>query len=88
MVRIFGRGLPTHQIRSKSGKKTVDVRTDGRTHPSSVSLLGHRLAMTPKIGLLIEHNRIPEPYCVLRYTQMTCIEAVAAYIRYYGHPME
>ena len=30
-VRIFGRGLPTHQIRWKSEKLFVDVRTDGRT---------------------------------------------------------
>jgi len=30
LMRISGRDLPTHQIRSKSGKKTfVDVRTDG-----------------------------------------------------------
>jgi len=31
LVRISGRGLPTHQIRSKSKKKFVDVRTDGHT---------------------------------------------------------
>ena len=32
LVRISDRGLPTHQIRSKSGKKLfVDVRTDGHT---------------------------------------------------------
>jgi len=41
LVRISGRGLPTHQVRSKSEKKLfVDVRTygrrptDGRTHLS------------------------------------------------------
>jgi len=39
-VRICGRGLPTHQIRWKSEKLFVDVRTDGRTHLSS-NLLGH-----------------------------------------------
>jgi len=29
LVRICGGGLPTHEIRSKSGKLFVDVRTDG-----------------------------------------------------------
>jgi len=41
LVRIRGRGLPIHQIRWKSKKLFVDVRTDGRTHLSS-NLLGHR----------------------------------------------
>jgi len=49
LVCISGRGLPTHQIRWKSEKLFVDVRTDvrtngrtdGRTHLSS-NLLGHR----------------------------------------------
>ena len=41
LVRICGRGLPTHRIRWKSEKVFVDVRTDGRTHLSS-NLLGHR----------------------------------------------
>jgi len=45
LVRICGQGLPTHQIRWKSEKLFVDVRTDGRTdgrtHLSS-NLLGHR----------------------------------------------
>ena len=31
LVRIRGRGLPTHQIRWKSEKKFVDARTDVRT---------------------------------------------------------
>jgi len=31
LVHICGRGLPMHQIRSKSKKLFVDVRTDGRT---------------------------------------------------------
>ena len=31
LVRICGRGLPTHQIRWKSEKLFVDVRTDGHT---------------------------------------------------------
>ena len=31
LVRICGRGLPTHQIRWKSEKLFVDVRTDVRT---------------------------------------------------------
>ena len=31
LVRICGRGLPTHQIRWKSEKLFLDVRTDGRT---------------------------------------------------------
>ena len=34
-------GLPTHQIRWKSEKLFVDIRTYGRTHLSS-NLLGHR----------------------------------------------
>ena len=44
LVRICGRGLPTHQIRSKMEKKLfVDVRrtdgrTDGRTHLSLVKI--------------------------------------------------
>ena len=41
LVRIGGRGLPTHQIRWKSEKLFVDVRTYGRTYLSS-NLLGHR----------------------------------------------
>jgi len=41
LVRIHGRGLHTHQIRWKSEKVFVDVRTDGRTHLSS-NLLGLR----------------------------------------------
>jgi len=45
LVCICGQGLPTHQIRWKSEKLFVDVRTDvrtdGRTHLSS-NLLGHR----------------------------------------------
>jgi len=49
LVRICGRGLPTHQIRWKSEKNFlwtyVRVRTDGRTQLSS-NILGHRLAMT------------------------------------------
>jgi len=31
LVRICGRGLPTHQIRWKSEKLFADVRTYGRT---------------------------------------------------------
>ena len=31
LVRICGRGLPTYQIRWKSEKLFVDVRTDGHT---------------------------------------------------------
>jgi len=31
LVRICGRDLPTHKIRSKSEKFVVDVRTDGHT---------------------------------------------------------
>jgi len=45
LVCICGQGLPTHEIRWKSEKLFVDVRTDvrtyGRTHLSS-NLLGHR----------------------------------------------
>jgi len=58
LVHICGRGLPTHQIRWKSEKLFVDVRTDvrtdgrteGRTHLSS-NLLGHRRGDDLKIGL-------------------------------------
>jgi len=50
LVCISGRGLPTYQITPKSEKKTfcghMHIRTDGWTHPTSVSLLGHRRAMT------------------------------------------
>jgi len=31
LVRMCGGGLPTHQIRWKSEKLFVDLRTDGRT---------------------------------------------------------
>jgi len=44
LVRIRGRGLPTHQIRWKLEKTfcgRTDGRTDGQTHLSS-NLLGHR----------------------------------------------
>jgi len=55
LVRICGRGLPTHQIRWKSEKLFVDVRTDvrmdGRTHLSS-NLLGHRRGDDLKSGHL------------------------------------
>ena len=43
LVCIRGRGLP-HQIRWKSEKLFLDVRTDARTHLSP-NLLGHQ-AMT------------------------------------------
>jgi len=50
LVCIRGQGLPTHEIRWKSGKKLfVDVRTDGRTHLSS-NLLGHRLGNDLKMN--------------------------------------
>ena len=49
LMRICGGGLPTHQIRWKSEKLFVDVRTDGRTYGRtdgrthlSSNLLGHR----------------------------------------------
>jgi len=45
LVHTSGRDLPRHQIRWKSEKLFLDVRTDGRTHLSS-NLLDHRLAMT------------------------------------------
>ena len=50
LVRICGRGLPTYQIRWKSEKLFVDVRTDGRTHLIS-NLLGHRRGDDLKIDL-------------------------------------
>jgi len=48
LVRIPGRDISTHQIRSKSEKLFLWTYglTDGRTHLSSVSLLTDRLAMT------------------------------------------
>ena len=53
LVRICGGGQPTHQIRWKSEKLFVDVRTyvrtDGRTHLSS-NLLGHRRGDDLKIA--------------------------------------
>jgi len=36
LVGIRGGGLPTHQIRWESEKLFVDVRTDGRSHLSSI----------------------------------------------------
>ena len=45
LVRISGRGLPTHEIISKSEQKHfVDERTEGRTDRSS-NLLDHRLKL-------------------------------------------
>ena len=52
LVRICGRGLPTHQIRWKSEKTfcgRTDGRTEGRTHLSS-NLLGHRRGDDLKMG--------------------------------------
>jgi len=47
LMRICGRGLPTHEIRSKSEKLFVEVRTDGQTDGHSCSNLGHHgLSMT------------------------------------------
>jgi len=43
LVRISGRGLPTHQIRWKSGKLFVDVRTDTPKFQSTRSSLGDDL---------------------------------------------
>jgi len=49
LVRIPGRGLHTHQIRSKSEKNYLwtygRMDTETQTHLSA-NLLGHRLAMT------------------------------------------
>jgi len=41
LVCISGRGLTTHQITSKAEKLFVDIRMDGRTHLSSVSVFAH-----------------------------------------------
>ena len=74
LLRICGRGLPTHQIRWKSEKLFVDVRTygrtdvrtdvrtDGRTHLSS-NLLGHRRGddLIKKSGQLHLVNKRPKP---------------------------
>ena len=50
LVRIWGRGLPTHQIRWKSEKLSVDVRTYGRTDTtefqSTTSSVGDDLKIT------------------------------------------
>ena len=57
LMRICGRGLPTHQVRWKS-EKTFCGRTDGRTHLSS-NLLGHRQCNDLKTNVTAktrEHN--------------------------------
>jgi len=51
LVRICGRGLPTHEIRWKSEKLFVDVRTYRRTDTPEFNLLGHRRGDDLKIGL-------------------------------------
>ena len=60
LVRICGRGLPTHQIRWKSEKLFVDVRT----HLSS-NLLGHRRGDDLKIKTC---NTEPSSICILRHS--------------------
>jgi len=46
LVRICGRGLPTHQIRSKSEELFMDVRTDRTGFQSTRSSPGDDQAMT------------------------------------------
>jgi len=53
LVCICVRGLPTYQIRWKSEKLFVDVRTDRRTHLSS-NLLGHRQGDDLKITIQLK----------------------------------
>jgi len=51
LVQISSRGLPTYQIRVKSEKLFVDMRTDGRTDTTSNSnLLGHQPGNDLKIN--------------------------------------
>jgi len=52
LVCICDQGLPTHEIRWKSEKLFVDVRTDVRTHLSS-NLLGHRQGDDLKIEVMV-----------------------------------
>jgi len=53
LMCIFRRGLPTYRITSKSEELFVNVRLDGWTHLTSVSLLGHRLASTLPVSGVI-----------------------------------
>jgi len=53
LVCICGRGLPTHQIRWKSEKLFVDVRTDGRQFQSTRSSVGNDLVI-----LILQQNRL------------------------------
>jgi len=57
LVRISGRGLPTHQITLKSEKRFVDVRTDTpefsrpiRSSPSDDLKMGHMTLTKPIWG--------------------------------------
>ena len=72
-VRICGRGLPTHQIRWKSEKLFVDVRTDGRTHLSS-NLLGHRRGDDLKIEIKI-YWQLSSYLTLYNYDQITVATA-------------
>ena len=56
LVRICGRGLPTHQIRWKLEKLFVDVRTDGRTDTPEFQSTKSSPRRWPKNYTQISHN--------------------------------
>jgi len=56
LVRICGRGLPTHQIRWKSGKLLVDVQTDTPEFQSTRSSVGDDLKKCRFITTCKTHN--------------------------------
>jgi len=59
LVRICGRGLPTHQLRLKSEKLLWTYgRTDGRMWLPIVDLLGHRLADDLEIKSIKTQTRL------------------------------
>jgi len=55
LVRICGRGLPTHQIRWKSEKLFVDVRTDTPEFQSTRSSVGDDLKTKASFSCLLWH---------------------------------
>jgi len=57
LVRICGRGLPTHQIRWKSEKLFVDVRTDVRTDTPEFQSTTSSLRRWPK-NEIVKHRKL------------------------------
>jgi len=56
-MRISGRGLPTHQIRSKSGKLLVDGRNYGRMDITyNIRSIGTSPGYDLKIDSLVQGN--------------------------------